>query len=120
LEDFPARLARRRAIAARYRTELNEISGLKLLELREDCDPAWWLFTLLVEKREAFARMLAAQGIATSVVDLRIDRNSVFGGLREDLPGQAEFDEKQIAIPVHDALSNEDVEFVLAAIRSGW
>ena len=36
-----------------------------------------------IERREDFARKLADRGVPTSVVDLRIDRNSVFGGLRD-------------------------------------
>ncbi len=120
LEDFPPRLARRRAIATRYRAELCDVTGLELLELREDREHAWWLFTVLVERREDFARALAARGIPTSVIDLRIDGNSVFGGLRDDLPGQAEFNERQIAIPVHDGLSGIDVENIITAIRFGW
>ena len=120
LEDYPQRLSRRRVIATRYRAELQNITGLELLELREDREHAWWLFTVLVERREDFAQALAARGVPTSVVDLRIDRNSVFGGMRDDLPGQAEFNERQIALPVHDGLSNEDVEAIITAIRLGW
>lgn len=120
LEEFPARLARRRAIATRYRAALQNVAGLELLELREDRQHAWWLFTVLVDRREDFARKLAMLGIPTSVVDLRIDRNSVFGGLRDDLPGQAEFNERQIALPVHDGLRDDDVEFITGAIQSGW
>ena len=120
LEDYPERLSRRREIAIRYRAGLQKVAGLELLELREDRQHAWWLFTILVERREDFARKLASHGIPTSVVDLRIDRNSVFGGIRDDLPGQAEFNERQIAIPVHEGLCGEDVESVITAIHSGW
>ena len=95
LEDFPARLARRREIAGQYRRELADVSGLQLLTLAPDRTHAYWLFTVLVERREDFIRKLAANNIPSSVVHLRIDHNSVFGGIRNDLPGQAEFNARQ-------------------------
>ncbi|MCS6806047.1 MAG: DegT/DnrJ/EryC1/StrS family aminotransferase [Acidobacteriota bacterium] len=116
LEDFPARLARRRQIAAFYRSELEHCAGLQLLQLKPDREHAYWLFTLLVDRREDFVRRLAERGIPTSVVDLRIDQNSVFGGPRA-LPGQAEFDQRQISIPLHENLSDSQVEWIVEAIK---
>lgn len=120
LDDFPARLARRRAIADRYRQTLRGVAGVELLQYADDREGAYWLFTILVEKREDFIRKLAGWGIPASVVHLRIDHNSVFGGLRDDLPGQAEFNRRQVSIPVHEGLSDDDVAQVIAAIREGW
>ena len=120
LEEFPARLARRRAIAARYREGLRGVPGLTLLRADPDRDPAWWLFTLLAERRDDFVAKLRAEGIPASVVDLGIDRNSVFGGPRKDLRQQRYFDEHHVAIPVHDGLTDEEVDHLVVAIRSGW
>ncbi len=120
LEDFPQRLARRQAIAARYRRELADVPGLTLLRQDTDRVSACWLFTLLVERREDFIRKLAAGSVPASVVHLRIDHNSVFGGQRDDLPGQAWFNERQVAVPVHEGLSDEDVQRVVMAVRGGW
>jgi perosamine synthetase len=54
------------------------------------------------------------------VVHLRIDRNSVFGGVRDDLPGQAVFDADQVSLPVHEGLTDEDARTVVEAVRAGW
>lgn len=120
LEDFPTRLARRQEISQTYRRGLAGIPGVELLRQEADRTSACWLFTLLVEHREDFIRKLAEVGIPASVVHLRIDHNSVFGGLRDDLPGQAEFNARQVAIPIHEGLSEADVEWIIGAIRSGW
>ena len=120
LEDFPHRLARRQQFGAYYREQLRNVSGLQLLRLDNDRTPAYWLFTVLVERREDFIRKLALEGIPTSVVHLRIDRNSIFGGVRTDLPGQAEFEERQIALPIHDALSRDNVEHISRIVKRGW
>jgi perosamine synthetase len=120
LDDFPARLARRREIARQYRHELADVPGLQLLTLAPDRTHAYWLFSVLVDRREDFIRKLAASKIPSSVVHLRIDHNSIFGGIRKDLPGQAEFDARQVSIPVHEALTAEDVDSIIRTIRSGW
>lgn len=120
LEGFPVRLARRRQIAARYRKELADVPGVELLREQDDRQSAYWLFTVLVERREDFIRRLKDARIPASVVHLRIDRFRVFGGCREDLPGQAEFNERQAAIPMHAALSDGDVEYIVKTIRKGW
>jgi perosamine synthetase len=120
LDAFPANLARHRAIAARYREALAGLPGLRLLEDRDDRESSYWLFTVLVERRVDFITALADRGVPASVVHLRIDHNSLFGGLRDDLPGQEEFNEHQVAIPIHAGLSDEDVEQVIEAVKTGW
>lgn len=120
LEDFAERLERRRAIAARYRRELAGLPGLRLPPLAPDRTHAYWLFPVLVEKREAFVRALAGRGVPASVVHRRIDRHRLFGGGRSDLPGQAAYDARQISLPVHEGLTERDVETVIAAVRGGW
>jgi perosamine synthetase len=120
LEDFPERLARRQEIASIYRNQLRDVAGLQLLKSEADRTSSFWLFTMLVELREEFIRKLAEKGIPVSVVHLRIDHNSVFGGMRDDLPGQAEFNKKQISIPVHEGLKPEEVDLIIGEIKSGW
>jgi perosamine synthetase len=120
LDGFPARLARRRQIANTYRDALATIPGITLLKSESDRQSAHWLFTFKVERREDFIRKLASHGIPASVVHLRIDHNTVFGGIRDNLPGQAAFNASQISIPMHDALTDNDVVGIIAAIRSGW
>jgi perosamine synthetase len=117
LEDFRTRLARRQRIGSYYREHLRAVNGLQLLKSESSFTSAYWLFTLLVERREDFIRKLGESNIPSSVVHLRIDRNSVFGGVRNDLPGQARFDAQQISIPVHEGLRDEDVECITSIIK---
>ena len=120
LEDFPQRLSRRQQLGAHYREQLAGIPGLQLLRCEPDRTHAYWLFTVLVERREEFIRRLAAHGVPSSVVHLRIDRHTVFGGLRDDLPGQALFNERQVSLPIHEGLTDDDVQRILSTVRSGW
>jgi perosamine synthetase len=120
LEDFSQRLDRRQQIGGYYRAQLADIPDVQLLRQAPDRTHAYWLFTLLVERREDFIRKLADHAIPASVVHLRIDHNSVFGGMREDLPGQAYFNDRQVSIPVHEDLTEEQVALIVTTIRSGW
>ena len=120
LEDLDALLARRRAIAARYRRELAGVAGLCLLESPEDRESACWLFTFRVERRLDFIRALKDKDIPASVVHLGIHKNAVFGQSDADLPAQRRFDETQISIPAHQNLTDDEVGQIIAAIRGGW
>lgn len=120
LMDFESRLRRRREIGTIYRRELARVPGLKLPIYEQDRVHAYWLFTVLVEERTRFMAELKEEGIPTSVVDLRIDKNPVFGGLREDLIHQDWFDWHQVAIPLHEGLTDSDVQKIVQSIQSGW
>ena len=120
LEDFLERLKRIREIAAIYRKELVDVQGLQLLNYTNDRESAYWLFTILVENRLDFIKMMRAADIPVSVIHQRIDRFSVFGKQKPNLVNQEKFDENQISIPINDNLSDEDVYKVLVAIKGGW
>lgn len=120
LPDAPGNIARHRGIARAYRDALGTVAGITLLESRADRESSCWVFTMLVERRDDFVRALKSRGVPTSVVHQRIDRNRVFGGVRNDLRGQNYFDERQIALPVHAGLSDGDVAQVVDSVMEGW
>jgi perosamine synthetase len=120
LEDFPSNLKRRREIAARYSNELRNVPGLRLLDHKDDRKSAYWLFTILVKRRHDFIKKLKERGVPASVVHLRIDDNTVFGGITQGLSNQEKFNEDQVAIPIHEALTDDDVKLILDTIKEGW
>jgi perosamine synthetase len=120
LLDIPANLVRHRHIAARYRQELEGISGIEHLDQKSDRTGSYWIYTLLVAERENFIRALKARGVPASVVHQRIDRNRVFGGMRCDLEGLSYFDERQVSLPIHCGLTDQDVDCVVQSVRAGW
>jgi perosamine synthetase len=120
LEVLPKVLSRLRKISERYRRELAAVAGITLLKHKDDRVSACWLFTLLAERRDDFLRALQGRGVPASVFHQRIDRHSVFGGVRKDLPNMARFNSDQASIPLHAGLRDEEVETVIGAVRSGW
>jgi perosamine synthetase len=120
LADFQSNLKRRIEIADIYREELINVPGLQLLEYKNDRECAYWLFTMLVEHRIDFIIKLKEKEIPASVMHQRIDDNSVFGGITPGLINQEKFNELQVAIPVHNDLTDEDVRLIIETIKTGW
>jgi perosamine synthetase len=120
LGEFSKRLARRRSLAHSYREHLGRVKGLQLWRESPDRESAYWLFGFHAERRDDFIRAMQSRGVVASVVHQRIDRNSVFGGLRSGLPNQAKFDRTQVHIPVHSSLTDEDAGLIVRSIDKGW
>jgi len=120
IKELPDILERRRKTAHTYRHKLKDVPGITLFENRNDRKSASWLFTMHVDDRMEFARMMRSRGVEASVVHLRIDANTVFGPLRKDLENLDRFNRSQISIPVHDLLTDEDVDLVIRSIQGGW
>jgi perosamine synthetase len=120
VDDFPALLKRRQAIASRYREALADVPGVTLFEQCDDRTSGCGLFTMHVEERDQFCQAMRQRGVQVSVVHVRNDQYTVFGGLRDDLPNLDRLSETYISIPMHNQLTDEDVEYVIACIRRGW
>lgn len=120
LEDWDMILSRRREIVKTYRSELAPVPGLQLFDRHPHRTSADWLFSVHVERREDFCRAMQARQIAVSVVHLRIDRNDICGGERDDLPNLARFTETHVSLPLHPLLTDDDVKQVIDAVRAGW
>lgn len=120
LSQIDTKLSRIKQISSIYNTELSEVSGLKLMDYKEDRESSYWLFPLIVERRIDFINKLKEKNIPTSVIHLGIDKNTIFGGKRMDLINQRYFDDNQIHIPIHADLTDKDVELITNTIKSGW
>jgi len=120
LKEFRSLFQRRAKIAKCYRQALNRVPGITLFENKNDRVNANWLFSMHVEKRIDFIKAMNSRGIETSVVHLRIDKNDVFGGKRSDLPVLDRFTKTHISIPLHNCLSDEEVEYIIQSIKKGW
>lgn len=120
ISSFQNRLVRRRFLAKYYTEKLQNIPGLNLFQYKHDRGSAWWLFGMHVEHRDDFIRAMKSRKIEVSVVHQRIDRNHIFGGAKKDLIQQTRFDASQIHIPLHDNLTNENVDYIIQSIKKGW
>lgn len=114
------RLARRRAIAARYRTAFETTDGLKPFASDSDRIGSYFMFGMHVERRADFVTAMRDRNVPVTNVNFRIDTNPILGGRRDDLVNQARFDESQTNLPCHEGLTDEQVNYIIAAVQQGW
>jgi perosamine synthetase len=120
LQGFKERLTHRQKLTEIYTNGLTSLDGIQLFNHLNDRQSANWLFGFHVKDRLNFIRKLKTDNIGVSVIHQRIDRNNIFGGLTKGLENQEKFDSTQIHIPMHDAISIENAEYIVNKIKEGW
>lgn len=106
--------------AAYYDEALKNIPGITLLKRHPDRESAFWIYSLLVDRKDDFQKYMKECGIATSQVHERNDIHTTtkeFGSL---LPNLDKTIPKLSAIPVGWWLSKEDREYIVECIKKGW
>ena len=99
---------------------LKGIPGLELCSWDDAADPSYWFYTVLVERRDDFARYLAENGIGNSQAHKRNDKHSVFASSRCHLPGLDEFYSRMLHIPCGWWVTDADREYIISTIKKGW
>jgi perosamine synthetase len=118
LAKLPAANGRRQAIAHRYDERLN---GVRTPSRRPGTDHVFHQYTLRVPKRDEFAKRLAECGVETRVYyPVPCHRQVPFQGLANgvNLPITDRLTEEILSIPVHPALTDEEVSTVIEAVNS--
>jgi dTDP-4-amino-4,6-dideoxygalactose transaminase len=120
LPHMPGVIGRHIANGRYFDQALQGIPGLQLCSWDDAAEPSYWFYTVLVDRREDFARRLAERGIATSLAHKRNDRHTVFAASRAPLPALDVFYSKMIHLPCGWWLDDGDREYIAATIREGW
>lgn len=120
LDDLKKILNKRKKMANIYRKELKNVSGLKLLDKKEDRESGNWLFTVRVKDRKNFTKKLLDNDIESHMVHVRCDVYPIFGGKRLNLPNMNEVEPEYVSIPLHHKLANDDIDKIIKTIKSGW
>ena len=122
LPRLPAFKARRDAITARYNQGLAGIDELRLPARREGADPMWHLYPLRIRdgRRRALFEHLRANDIGVQVNYLPVYRHPVYADLgyqRGMCPVAEEYYAQEISLPLFPALTDDDVDRVIALVR---
>jgi perosamine synthetase len=120
LLDFNLRYKYRSEIVQYYDQELKDFDGISLFNKSLDRFSANWLYGFHVHDREKFIRHMKKANIPVSVVHQRIDKYEIFKGETEGLYNQEKFDKTQIHIPIHDAITKENSNYIIEQIKKGW
>lgn len=117
LREYYNILEHKKKIFNIYKEAFKNLDGIKLINGEVN---VYWLATLLVERRDDFARKLFEAGIETNLVQIRNDIYKIFGGKRADLSVLNSIEDKYISIPIGMHVSEEDAEYISSVIQSGW
>lgn len=102
-----------------YSKRLRDIDEVQLLDYSDDC--SYWIYTLLVDRRNDFMRMMSSHGIMTSKVHERNDKHTAFSGAHSRGLDQLEsVNERMVSIPVGHWVGSEELEFIAGKINGGW
>ena len=113
--------ARRRAVAARYFSELRDAPALKLPFVPEWAEPAWHLFAVRHPRRDEFQNSLAEAGIGTLIHYLIPPHLSgayaTAGWKPGDFPVAEEIAKTELSLPMGPHLAPRDQEIAIQAAR---
>lgn len=100
--------------------QLQNISGIELLDYYPGSEPSYWLYTLKVENRYGFIRTLSENGIMASELHKRNDLHDYLNDFHQKLPVLDNFYSKLVHIPCGWWVTNEDREKIVEIIKRGW
>ncbi len=103
-----------------YDKALKNVEGVTLLERDERMESAFWIYSLLVDNKDNFAKYMKECGIATSQVHERNDIHSCLREFRCDLPNLDKIKGRLTAIPVGWWVDKEQREYIVDCIKKGW
>ncbi len=103
-----------------FDAQLKDIEGISLIPYYSNTSPSYWLYTIKVDRRDDFIKMMADHGIAASQLHLRNDRHSVFNAKDVHLPNLDAFYKSFVHIPCGWWLSEEDKKKIVETIKKGW
>lgn len=119
-KDIEWILERHKDNAACYNKYLENIDGAVLLSVHEDVDSAYWLYTLLVERRDDFIKMMTDRGIMVSQVHERNDKFTCFDKYKTNLSNLDSVSDKIINIPVGWWVDHSTRRYIIDCIKTGW
>jgi dTDP-4-amino-4,6-dideoxygalactose transaminase len=96
------------------------VGGIRLMERKNDRVSADWVFTIRVERRQDFMKMMKAKGIGVSQVHDRNDKHPIFKEFKTPLPITDQVCSDMCAIPCGWWLTQEDREYIVECIKAGW
>ena len=103
-----------------YDKELVGTDGVTLPYYYPGSEASYWLYTMKVERRVDFIRMMESNGIMASPLHHRSDTHSIFKDSCRELPGMQDWYNSFVHIPCGWWVNEEDRERIVELIKKGW
>ena len=99
---------------------LKGVPGVELLKYYPDSEPSYWFYTLKVDNRALFIKMMIDNGVFASEIHKRNDLHDYLNDYPAILPVLDIFYDKYVHIPCGYWVTNKDLEKMVSLIKSGW
>lgn len=100
--------------------ELQNIDNIELIKYYPNSEPSYWLYTLKVNDRDKFIKMMADNGITASELHRRNDCHDFLNDFKTSLPNLDDFYKKMVHIPCGWWVSRQDCDKMIELIKRGW
>jgi dTDP-4-amino-4,6-dideoxygalactose transaminase len=103
-----------------YDQALWKIPGVTLLTRHDDRESSHWIYTIRVENRDGFMKMMKENGVEVSRVHERNDKHTCMQDFRTALPTLDIVAKDMICIPVGWWVTKDQREYIVDCIKAGW
>ena len=103
-----------------YDNVLGRVDGVTMVDYSPNTEASYWLYTMRVERREEFMRMMESEGIMASPLHHRSDTHSIFKESQRELPNMDKWYDSFVHIPCGWWVSVEERERIVETIKKGW
>jgi dTDP-4-amino-4,6-dideoxygalactose transaminase len=114
-------IASRAKHAAHYSERLAKVPGLRIPSTRPDAQPVYYVYNILVERRDELAEHFKAAGIGHSIyypIPLHLQKCFAYLGHKPgDFPVAEKTCKEIIALPMYPELMNDEVDYICDAIE---
>lgn len=103
-----------------YDNVLGHVDGVTMVDYSPNTEASYWLYTMIVERREEFMKMMESEGIMASPLHHRSDTHSIFKESQRELPNMDKWYDSFVHIPCGWWVSAEERERIVEVIKKGW
>lgn len=100
--------------------KLNGLPGLETVVHHPNSQSSYWLYTLKVDRRNEFIKMMTDNGFMASEIHKRNDRHTYLNDYPSEMPNLDKFYSKLVHIPCGWWVTIEDCDKMIELIKKGW
>ncbi len=121
MTKFDEEIKRREEVGKRYTSLLKDVEGVQTPVIKDDNSCVYAQYTIVVEKRDELQEKLKGKGIPTAVhYPIPLNKQPIFENMSHvgKIPTAEYVAEHVISLPMSAWLKNEDMDYIVSAIRA--
>ena len=120
LETIEELLHKYRTIGKYLDLKLKGLPGLETVVHYPNSESSYWLYTLKVDRRDDFIKMMADNGFMASEIHKRNDLHTYLNDYPTEMPNLDKFYSRLVHIPCGWWVTLEDCDKMIEFIKKGW